>query len=58
MHVYMNAVMIVGGRLTPGKLLNHLTTMGTVMEHIGLNSDVNFKAAFLVCFVPHFTFVF
>ena len=51
MMVYVNAVIIVGGRLSPGILINHMTVMGQVLEKLQLKCrEVNFKAAFAVRF--------
>ena len=53
MNVYITAVMIVGGRLTPGYLVSHMNVMGQVMEQISLKRDVAQKAAFMVCQVVY-----
>jgi hypothetical protein len=49
MYTYVTALMIVGGRLSAGLLLNHITVMGQVLEQLSLKRDVAFKDAFLVC---------
>ena len=49
MYTYVTALMIVGGRLSAGLLLNHITVMGQILEQLALKKDVAFKDAFLVC---------
>ena len=49
--VYLTGVMVVGGRLTPGYLMNHMNTMGQVLEAFRQNDKVNYKKAFMVCLI-------
>ena len=48
MNTYVTAVMIVGGRLTPGYLLGHVNVMGQVHEQLQIKQDVAVTAAFMV----------
>jgi hypothetical protein len=47
MGTYVTGLMIVGGRLSAGLLMNHITVMGQVLEQLSLKKDVSFKDAFL-----------